>query len=209
MKDGVAPALPEWLAVSSDTKARLVAFAALVEKWNPAINLVSKTSMQTLWERHILDSAQLFVFASRDRRVWVDMGSGAGFPGLIIAILAAEVHPDLKVILIEADQRKASFLDQVIRTLELTTVLHRGRVETVGPFVADIVSARALAPLDRLCGLAIRHLADNGIAVFPKGAQADDELAVAQKRWKFTLTRHRSRTDASATILELKDITYV
>ena len=209
MKDGVAPALPEWLAVSSDTKARLVAFAALVEKWNRAINLVSKTSMHTLWERHILDSAQLFVFASRDRRVWVDMGSGAGFPGLIIAILAAEVHPDLKVILIEADQRKASFLDQVIRTLELTTVLHRGRVETVGPFAADIVSARALAPLDRLCSLALRHLANNGIAVFPKGAQADNELAVAQKRWKFTLTRHRSRTDASATILELKDITYV
>jgi len=209
MKDGVAPALPEWLAVSSDTKARLVAFAALVEKWNPAINLVSKTSMHTLWERHILDSAQLFVFASRDRRVWVDMGSGAGFPGLIIAILAAEVHPDLKVILIEADQRKASFLDQVIRTLELTTVLHRGRVETVGPFAADIVSARALAPLDRLCSLALRHLANNGIAVFPKGAQADNELAVAQKRWKFTLTRHLSRTDASATILELKDITYV
>ncbi len=209
MKDGVAPAFPDWLAVSSDTAARLAVFAALVEKWNPAINLVSKASLPMLWERHILDSAQLFVFATRHRRVWVDLGSGAGFPGVIIAILAADVHPDLKVILIEADQRKATFLDQAIRTLGLTTVLHRGRVETIAPLNADIVSARALAPLDGLCGLAVRHLAADGIAVFPKGAQADDELVIARQHWRFNLTRHASRTEACATILELKDIIHV
>lgn len=201
--------LPDWLTVSAQTAERLGTFVELVEKWNPAINLVSKASLPLLWDRHVLDSAQIFGLAPLTDGVWADLGSGGGFPGIVVAILAAEASPGLRVVLVESDQRKATFLAQAIRTLALSTDLRCDRIEALPSLMADVVSARALAPLDGLCGYAAQHLAPGGVALFQKGAQVDPELATARMAWRFALSRHASRTGSGGVILEMRDITHV
>ncbi|MGL6209809.1 MAG: 16S rRNA (guanine(527)-N(7))-methyltransferase RsmG [Paracoccaceae bacterium] len=203
-------ARPDWLTVSIETYERLGVFATLVQKWNPAINLVSRASVSQLWDRHILDSAQIFelVAVPSDAR-WLDLGSGAGFPGLVVAILAAEHQPTLQVTLVESDRRKATFLSQAVRSLDLKAEVVAERVEVFPPNGADFLSARALAGLDVLCGYATRHLHPRGLAVFPKGAQVEEEIATAVKSWQFDVQRHQSRTDPTATILVMKDVRHV
>ena len=201
--------LPEWLDVSRETFDRLAALVLLLEKWNPAINLVSKASIPHVWQRHIVDSAQLFRLAETVLGSWLDLGSGGGFPGLIVAILAAEVAPDMQVILVEADKRKSTFLSHAIRQLGLQSTVFAERIETLAPQNADVISARAVAPLVGLLGYANRHMSRNGLALFPKGAQADSEIVEARKVWSFNLSLHQSRTDADATILGVRDIAHV
>ncbi|MCL4170695.1 UNVERIFIED_CONTAM: hypothetical protein GTU68_049362, partial [Idotea baltica] len=137
----------EDLNVSRETFAALQAYAALLEKWNPKINLVSKSSLQDLWNRHILDSAQLFSLVQHPHNTWADLGSGGGFPGLVIAIMALESGSPDQVILIESDTRKAAFLRTVIRELGLRASVINKRIEQVDPLDADVISARALADL--------------------------------------------------------------
>lgn len=204
-----ASVLPDWLNVSRETASLLADFVALVEKWNPAINLVSKSSIARIWERHLYDSAQIFLHAPKDARHWVDLGSGAGFPGLVVAILAREATPDLRVTLVEADQRKSTFLSQAVRQLGLKVAVLTQRIEAIPPQGADILSARALAPLTDLCHHAHRHLAPNGVALFPKGQQAEDEILHARRVWAFDLIRYPSKTDAGASILAVKNVAHV
>lgn len=202
-------AWPAELGVSRETEAQLAAFTALVARWTPRINLISPASLPEIDTRHILDSAQLLAFAPPHWSHWADLGSGGGFPGLVIAILARETQPVARITLVESDQRKATFLRTAIRELSLAAEVHAARAETIAPLAADVLTARALAPLPALLPLALRHLAPGGRALFPKGRRAADEIAEARRTWRFDLTSHPSRTDPEARILQIEGIAHV
>lgn len=195
--------------VSRETSERLATYAALLRKWNPAINLVSKSSLADLQTRHFADSAQLFALCPPEAQHWADLGSGGGFPGLVIAILAAEAMPELKVTLVESDVRKAAFLSTVARETGVRASVVAERIESLPPLAADVLSARALAPLPQLLAFAERHLAPNGRALFPKGATHRAELAESLADWRFDLREHPSKTDAQAVILEIEGVSRV
>ncbi len=185
---------------------RLRIFVALLGKWTSAINLVSSASLADVWMRHVDDSAQLLGLVPPDRKLWVDMGAGAGFPGVVIALMTADTTAAVDMVLIESDQRKAAFLTTVSRETGVPMVIHAERIELVVPQQADIVSARALAPLSRLCAFADRHMAAGGMALFPKGGQYGTEVAEARKVWAFDLEVHGSKTDPKGAVLKLKDL---
>ena len=185
------------LDVSRETLSALLQFEQLVRRWNPAINLVSKSTLSEIWPRHILDSTQIFSLCPPKAVTWADFGSGGGFPGIVVAILAAQLKPDL---------RKATFLRQAAQTLALPVAVHSARIESLGLLQADVVSARALAPLPELLAHAHRHLAEGGIAIFPKGARYTEELAEAQKSWAFDVDVQRSQSDPDAAILVIRNI---
>ena len=189
--------------VSRETLDRLKTLESLLRKWNAAINLVSKTSIEDAWNRHILDSAQIFSLGGVSGH-WVDLGSGGGFPGLVVAAIAAGQGVDLDVTLIESDQRKATFLRQAARKVAPKARILTERIELTPPQRADTVSARALADLPTLLGFAKRHLADTGTALFLKGASWQQEVEQARKHWQFELTVHPSVTDPSGAILAVK-----
>ena len=197
---------PPWLDVSRETLAKLEAMLVLVEKWNPAVNLVASGTLPVAWQRHTLDSAQLYALAPPTARHWADLGSGAGFPGLVVSILAQDTHRDLAVTLVESDKRKAAFLMQTARELQLPVRVLTDRAESLPALSADVLSARALAPLPALCGLALRHLAPDGIALFPKGAQSAAELKEAAQHWHFERNTVPSKTDADGQIILIKNI---
>ena len=198
--------LPAWLNVSRETVNGLVALCKVIEKWTPTVNLIAKSTIREIWHRHVLDSAQLFSFAPAEARSWLDLGSGAGFPGLVIAILAKEQRPDLKVILIEADKRKAVFLAEAARVIGVSVSIINTRIEAAPPQKADVVSARALTSLNGLCAYADKHLNPYGIAVFPKGLNANAEIDAACRNWRFVINVHTSKTDPAAAILLLRNI---
>lgn len=192
--------------VSRETMQRLKAYEALLRKWNPAINLVSRSTLDRLWDRHFVDSAQIFDLCSARGRLWADLGSGGGFPGLVVAILAMERRSDLSVTLIESDQRKAAFLSTVAREVDAKVRVLPERIEAVPGLSADTLSARALAPLVKLLEYAELHLSPGGLALFPKGASHEDEISQALEKWRFSYEVTRSMTDASAVILSIRDI---
>ena len=187
--------------VAADTLARLEVLVALLGKWQARINLVGGGTLADAWRRHVLDSAQLVPLLPAAARTVVDLGSGAGFPGLVLAILGvAGVH------LVESDGRKCAFLQEAARATGAAVAIHRARAESAPPLVADAVTARALAPLPNLLDLAERFLAPHTICVFPKGRGAEEELTETQKTWMMTATRIASITDPDATILKLQGI---
>lgn len=194
------------LVVSRETVAALRALEALVRRWNPAINLVSKTTVPDLWSRHIVDSAQIFAFCPDGARTWVDLGAGGGFPGLVVAALARELSPEMRVALVESDLRKATFLRQAARSLGLVVDVRAQRIESLANLHADVVSARALAPLADLIGYAARLLRPGGTAIFPKGARFAEELTAARSAWAFDVDTRPSLSDADAAILVIRNI---
>ena len=200
--------LPDNANVSRETEALLVQYVAMLVKWNAAINLVSHASIKEVWTRHIVDSIQVFNFGHTARH-WVDLGTGGGLPGLVVAILAQQLAPEMRITLVESDQRKAAFLRQASQMLGVRTHVIADRIEAVPPLGADIVSARALASLSVLCGFAKRHLACDGLAIFLKGKSAATEISEAQASWQFLLESHSSVTDPPATVLLVRNIVHV
>ena len=192
--------------VSRETSERLKTFEALVHKWNPAINLVSRNSLAQLRERHILDSIQVYKAAPHNFDHWVDLGSGGGFPGIVIAILAAEAFPTQRATLIESDTRKAMFLRTALRETGVPATVLAERIEVAEPQNAQIVSARALADLTDLLGYAARHLAPEGVAIFPKGATWRDEVEAAKSQWNFSMEVVTSKLDPDAAILSITGV---
>lgn len=192
--------------VPRETLDKLHAYLTLVGRWNQGINLVSKSSLEHGWSRHILDSAQLFFQVEATYGHWLDLGSGAGFPGLVVAILHYSMGKDITMTLIEADQRKAAFLMTASREFDLQTVIIADRIEKVKSQQADIISARALASLVKLLPLAKFHLADGGQALFLKGKNYLQEVEDAQKIWNFNLEITPSVTDAEAVVLKIWNI---
>ena len=193
------------LGVSRETSDRLEVFASLLAKWNTAINLVAPASIPDLWSRHFMDSAQLLARAP-DFGVWLDIGTGGGFPGLVCAILASESKPGLTFALTDSDQRKCTFLRTVLHKTGVTAAVHATRIEALPPQSAAVISARALAPLDQLLAHAERHLAADGRALFLKGARHEEELAKALENWRFEVQKHHSTTDPSGAILEIGNL---
>lgn len=161
------------------TMSRLTSFAQLVTQWNTKINLISPATLPEIWTRHIADSAQLYRLLPERASRLVDIGSGAGFPGIVMAIILASSERDMKIDLIESDRRKAAFLAVALRELRLHASIHARRADEVGPLRADVVTARALAPLHQLMPLAMRHLDQDGICIFPKGRRYREELALS------------------------------
>ena len=189
--------------VSRETVARLERYAVLLATWQTSLNLVGSASLNDLWRRHMLDSAQLFELAPGDARCWVDLGSGAGFPGLVLAIMGArDVH------LIESNARKCSFLHEAARVAGVRVTIHNARIESLSPWQADVVTARALAPLNRLCGLAHPFLGNHSVCLFPKGQDVDKDLTEASKYWKMTVECFSSRSDPSGVILRIAELTH-
>lgn len=196
------------LDVSRETSARLEIFEGLLAKWNTRINLVSRNSLETLRSRHFADSIQLHALAPHEGN-WCDMGSGGGFPGLVIAILAAEQRAPRSVTLIESDRRKATFLRTVIRETAINCTVLASRIEIAPPQQATVLSARALADLKTLLGYAERHLAPGGTALFPKGATWKKEVEIAQRQWSFDYQATMSKTENEAAILSIKGVSRV
>ena len=192
--------------VSRETIDDLKNFDALVAKWTPKINLVSKSDAQHIWERHIVDSVQIYQFAPGPFEKWVDIGSGGGFPGIVMAILGKAKQPDAHFTLIESDLRKATFLRTAIRELKLKGTVIADRIEDAPQQGADVVSARALASLSGLLPHISRHLNIDGKALLHKGQRASQEVAEAQNDWSFDLEDHASFTDPDARILALQRI---
>ncbi|WP_370281424.1 16S rRNA (guanine(527)-N(7))-methyltransferase RsmG [Pseudooceanicola sp.] len=187
--------------VPRETIERLEVYAELLRRWNPKINLVSPSTLVDLWTRHITDSLQLSALAKAEGH-WVDLGSGGGFPGLVIAIANADRTASTTT-LVESDQRKATFLRTVIRETGVSADVIAQRIETVQPLSADVLTARALAPLDVLLSFAERHRAVDGTCLFPKGETWTQEVAAAEVNWRFRYEAVPSKTNAASVILKI------
>lgn len=195
--------------VSRETLARLETYDALLRKWNPAINLVARSTLKDAWTRHIEDSAQIFSLMSHSVDHWVDIGSGGGFPGMVIAILAMENSRPGQVTLVESDIRKCTFLHTVARETETNVQIVNQRVEDSDPLGADVLSARALADLSMLLSFAERHLSPDGAALFMKGATWQKEVEAAQRIWRFNHVVAKSKTDNGPAILRISGVSRV
>ncbi len=199
--------VPDWAEqnVSRETLADLQQYADLLLKWNPKINLVSKSDAGDLWKRHIWDSVQVFDVSSPVSD-WVDLGSGGGFPALVCAILAKRAQTKTHFTLIESDARKCAFLRTVARTLSLDVTVFAERVEKIDPIGAEIVSARALTALPDLLGYVARHISPTGAAILPKGENWEKEVDQALEIWNFQYQAIPSQTNPDAAILVIKDL---
>jgi 16S rRNA (guanine527-N7)-methyltransferase len=189
------------LDVSRETWGKLEAYVELLLKWQKAINLIGPATVDDIWSRHILDSAQLLPLVPADTKRLADLGTGAGFPGLVLAAL----RPELDVVLVESDARKAAFLGEAGRRMSLQKQpkIVIGRIEAVPPVGADVVTARALAHLGTLLGWAERHRADPAICLFHKGKEWQVELTEAQRGWDIEAQHFPSVTDRDAVLLRI------
>lgn len=190
---------------SAAVMARLDAYAAVLADWNGRMNLVSPASMADLWRRHMFDSAQLLPLIPAGTRRIVDMGSGAGFPGLVIAAM----RPDgvgLETILIESIEKKCAFLLAAAEAMGVAARVKviRGRAEEVTGLKADLVTARAMAPLDVLLGYAKSFADKQTQLLFPKGRTAADELTAARRSWTIEAEMILSRSDSAASIIAIR-----
>lgn len=198
---------PDWLqdSVSRETLERLSFLQEAVVKWNPKINLVSKRSLDDMWDRHISDSAQLFALRENADE-WVDLGSGGGFPGLVIAIMAKEAKEPFKVTLVESDTRKCVFLRKVAVDLDLDVSVVRQRIETLTDRRFDVISARALASLSKLLSLSAPILTQSGSCLFMKGVSWREELTQAAADWHMKWEAIPSLTNSDSVILTIQEL---
>jgi 16S rRNA (guanine527-N7)-methyltransferase len=188
--------------VSRETLARLEAYVELLCAWNRRINLVGPRTLGDVWRRHILDSAQLFPLVPPKTRILLDVGSGAGLPGLILAILGVkEVH------LVEADQRKSAFLREAARITEAPVQLHVQRLEKCPEFPADVITARAFAALPDLLDQVGGFIVDHSMLLLLKGKTVGEELTEARKAWNMRVALQQSVSDPSGTVLRLEQVT--
>ena len=194
------------LDVSRETLDALQHFDSALRKWTKQINLISRNTVDDIWTRHIVDSAQVWPLVPQSTQHLVDIGSGGGLPAIVIAILAKEKSPSLQITLIESDQRKCAFLRSMSRELSLGLNIIADRIEDAPPQSADVLTARALASLSDLFPHIQRHIAPHGRALLLKGRTHASEVETARQSWQFSLTAHPSLTADDARILEVGDI---
>lgn len=192
--------------VHPDSLADYRVWGELLRKWNSRINLVAPNSVGEFWSRHALDSAQILPHIPADAETIVDFGSGAGFPALAIAIETKHQTTRRKVHLIESAGKKASFLKTVSRETSLNTAVHNDRIEKLAPLNADVITARAFAPLTRLLPLAMFHVKQSGRIVLLKGENIQAELDEVEPHWSFTAEHCPSRTSEGGSILILTEL---
>jgi 16S rRNA (guanine527-N7)-methyltransferase len=195
-------------AVPRETVEKLETYAELLKKWQRAVNLVAPSTLDDVWHRHFADSAQLLDRAP-NAKIWVDLGSGGGFPGLVIAILLAN-HENQFVHLIESNGRKCAFLSEVVRRTGVAAAIHEGRIEDfarggrIGQ--ADVVTSRALAPLKLLLQLASGFCSEGTLGLFLKGRDARQEIDEALSKWRFEFGCAPSRTSGEGMIVEVRNL---
>lgn len=215
--------------VSHETALRFEIWRALLEKWSTRINLVSRSTLADFWSRHALDSAQVVDAADKyakragddiapkteqpTQRRWVDLGSGAGFPGLAAALVLEGAGRADEVHLVESDQRKAAFLGEAVRATGSRARVHACRIETIPAEVVgqgfDVVTARACAPLPTLLGYAVSLWKDETVGVFLKGRDAEAELTLSAKSWRFQFDLQPSRSDPEGRVVLIKRLEHV
>jgi len=214
MSDRAAPAQiagPEEFArafgVSRETIDKLLAYEALLRQWQRTINLVAPSTLDTVWSRHFADSAQLLALAPPDARRWLDLGSGAGFPGMVLGIMLAE-QAGATMTLVESDTRKAAFLSEVARRTGAPVDIRPERIEKCATQsklgAVDVITARALAPLPRLLELAAPAFSAHTVALFLKGRDAGAEVDAARERWAFDAALQPSLTDAGGRVVMIR-----
>ena len=190
--------------VSRETFDRLVLFEQNLRKWNEKVNLVSRASLEDVWKRHFLDSAQVFGLLGQNLSPLLDLGSGAGFPGLVLSIMGVE-----EVHLVESDQRKAAFLAETATLCGSNAVIHACRIEALEGINPGVMTARALAPMGRLMELAYPHFGARTTGIFLKGQNVGSELTEAYKIWKMRVDRVPSRSDPSGTLVVVREVSRV
>ena len=211
MSNPVQPDLPpfgpeEFVAatgVSRETLTLLQSYAAMLSDWNSRHNLVSENTLPDVWHRHMLDSAQLEPLIPAKAQTLVDLGSGAGFPGLVLAIMRRD---RLKVTLFEATKKKADFLTAVVQALSLPVTVCSDRIEAAPPQIFHAITARAFAPLDQLLAQTQKFVGPRTICLFLKGQKLELELTEAVKHWKMNIQKHPSKTHPLGVILEIRDL---
>lgn len=192
-------------AVSRETMSRLLTYEALLRKWQRSINLIANSTLDDVWNRHFWDSAQLVRLAPSGTMRWLDLGSGGGFPGLVIAIMLRE-RSGFSMQLVESDQRKCVFLKEVVRLTEAPVTVHACRIESFEPspgWLPEVISARALAPLEKILQWASPFWGKDTIGLFLKGEGAAEELTESVKNWIFEHEAIASQSDPSGTVLKL------
>ncbi len=188
------------LPVSRETYSNLQRYEALLLKWQKCLNLVAPSTLPILWERHILDSLQLLKYIPKGAKTLCDLGSGAGFPGLVVAIAS-----NLTVTLIESDRKKCAFLQTVSRETKTSTILLSERIEKVPLHPYDVITARALAPLEQLLLWAHPLSHSKSVFLFLKGKSVDEEMEAASSKGDYYLfQKYPSLTDCHGHILEVK-----
>jgi 16S rRNA (guanine527-N7)-methyltransferase len=195
-------------SVSRETIERLKTYESLLQRWQKTINLVAPSTLTQVWHRHFADSAQIVALAPPEPKSWIDLGSGAGFPGLVAAIMLPPGKT--RVTLVESDGRKAAFLREVARVVAVPVDILPERIEIAATRASlsgqQVVTARALAPLDALLTLAQPFFGPGTTAIFLKGRDAAVEVEVAEKKWKFDSTFVPSVTDADARLVIVRSL---
>ncbi len=192
--------------VSRETIEKLKTYEKLVLEWNNKFNLVSKSSVPYIWERHIEDSLQLCGFITKSDKIVYDFGSGAGFPGVVIAIVAQELYPDLKVSLIESIGKKANFLKVVNDELLLNMDIYNDRIEKLNLTKADVITSRAMASLEKLLEYSKPFCSNKTRLLFLKGEKWQEEVRGAEKKWRFDFTTKQSQTSDRGCVLQIENI---
>ncbi len=195
--------LQRFYPLSMDAYERLCAYVALLEKWQKTTNLISNSTVSSIWTRHVADSLQVLRLQPSAQR-WIDMGSGAGFPAIVLAIAGFE--NGLHVSMIESNAKKAAFLREAVRVTGVNAHVYGGRIEDVVENLSvsyEVVSARALASLSKLIEFSFPLLSKGAQALFPKGQDVDIELTQAAQFWNIRYEKHQSLTDPAASILQI------
>lgn len=196
--EGYIKNYPFLKSVSRETIEKLEIYISLLQQWNKKINLVSQQGMDQVWKRHVYDSFQLIRYLDSSVKSIADLGSGGGFPGLILAL-----STDIPVILIESDMRKTIFLREVLRQTKTQATVLCQRIENVNAISADVVTARALTSLTQLLEFSKNILNKNGYCLFLKGRSVNLEIEEAQKNWKINYKTFSSQTNADGVIVKI------
>ena len=194
------------LNVSRETLKSFYEYEALLSKWNEKINLVSKNTLVDIWERHFLDSGQIIKHVEASGKRWVDVGSGAGFPGLVVALLLRDRKIDCNLVLVEKNPKKGFFLNEVIRKLNLNVEVVNDNIYTLEPLNADILTARAFSELNNLIEISFRHRKKEGLCLFLKGENYRFELDKTLNYWFFDYDVVDSLSSSSGKIIRVKKI---
>ena len=194
------------LNVSRETLKGFYEYKTLLSKWNEKINLVSKNTLVDIWERHFLDSGQIIKHVEASGKKWVDVGSGAGFPGLVVALLLRDRKIDCDLVLVEKNLKKSFFLNEVIRKLNLNVEVVNDNIYTLEPLNADILTARAFSELNNLIEISFRHRKKEGLCLFLKGENYRLELDKTLNHWFFDYDVVDSLSSSSGKIIRVKKI---
>lgn len=189
--------------VSRETIHRLEIYKRELEHWQKSINLIASSTVPHLWKRHFEDSLQLLSYISTKKQKLIDLGSGAGFPGLVLAISQPET---LDVTLIESDRKKCFFIENVSRETKTRVNILNSRIESFEGIYGDIITSRALAPLPQLLKYALPYMKKESMCLFLKGKGVEDEIEEAQKEWEFILEIFPSLTDSKGNILKITNL---